>query len=31
MVRQNYVLDLLSSKLGEVTESLTFDAPARTT
>ncbi|MCU1370044.1 MAG: ethA [Ilumatobacteraceae bacterium] len=28
VLRQNYVLDLLSSKLGDVTESLDFDRPA---
>jgi cation diffusion facilitator CzcD-associated flavoprotein CzcO len=28
VLRQNFVLDLLSSKLGDVTESLVFDRPA---
>jgi hypothetical protein len=28
VLRQNFVLDLLSSKLGDVTEGLVFDRPA---
>jgi cation diffusion facilitator CzcD-associated flavoprotein CzcO len=31
ILRQNYVLDLVSAKLGDVTEGLTFDRPARPT
>jgi hypothetical protein len=31
VLRHNYVLDLLSAKLGDVTEGLTFDRPAERT